>query len=177
MLPLRSADEDTGHADDLTGLGRVPSRDELAAVVAKWDLDAYRTAVPGPHFADVHAGDVHTVVGGDVVTSAPELARLTGNVARVHHDAGPDGRLVYGGHTIGLALHQAVRALPGLLTVVGWHGCDHLGPVREGDTLTSAITVERTEPLDAGGLVHLRSRVRTRAGTDVLDWRFVAALA
>jgi acyl dehydratase len=176
MLPLGDGERDTGHADDLTGIGRAPSHDELAAVTAKWDLAAYRAAIAGPYFADVHAGDVHTVVGGDVVSSAPELARLTGNVARVHHDAGPDGRLVYGGHTIGLALHQAVRALPGLLTVVGWHGCDHLAPVREGDTLTSTITVERTEALAAGGLAHLRSRVRTR-DSDVLDWRFVAALA
>ena len=148
----------------------------------RWDLGAYRAARPGPHFDGVRAGDVHVVAGGDVVTSAPELARLTGNVARVHHDAGPAGRLVYGGHTIGLALHQAVRALPDLLTVVGWHGCDHLAPVREGDTLTSTVTVERTEPLAAGGgLAHLRSRVRARRDgaepTDVLDWRFVAALA
>jgi len=103
-------------------------------------------------------------------------------VARVHHDAGPSGRLVYGGHTIGLALHQAVRALPDLLTVVGWHGCDHLGPVREGDTLTSTVTVEKTERLPAGGgLAHLRSRVTARRDaaepSEVLDWRFVAALA
>src|SRR5690606_11310680 len=76
------------------------------------------------------------VTGGDVVTSAPELARLTLNIAKVHHDAAASGqgRLVYGGHTIGLALHQAVRALPELVTVVAWHGCDHTGPVREGDT-------------------------------------------
>ena len=39
----------------------------------------------------VRAGDVHVVVGGDVVSSAPELARLTGNVARVHHDASAGG--------------------------------------------------------------------------------------
>ncbi len=42
--------------------------------------------------------------------------------------------------------------------------------------------MERTEPLAAGGgLAHLRSRVRARRDgaepTDVLDWRFVAALA
>jgi acyl dehydratase len=216
MLPLRDGSTDTGLADDLTGIGREPRDEELAAVTARWDLDAYRIARPGRHFADVHAGDVHVVIGGDVVSSAPGLARLTGNVARVHHDAPAGGhRLVYGGHTIGLALHQAVRALPDLLTVVGWHGCDHLAPVREGDTLTSTITVERTEPLaTGGGLVHLRSLVRAhragstdassadagstdagstdassaeagstdgagagRAGTDVLDWRFVAALA
>jgi hypothetical protein len=39
------------------------------------------------------------------------------------------------------------------------------------------VTVERTEPLAAGGLAHLRSRVRSSVGTDVLDWRFVAVLA
>jgi acyl dehydratase len=185
MLPLRDAGTEIGRVDDLTGIGSGPEPD-FAAPIARWDLDAYRAARPGPHFAAVKEGDVHVVAGGDVVSSAPELARLTGNVARVHHDAGPSGRLVYGGHTIGLALHQAVRALPDLLTVVGWHGCDHLAPVREGDTLTSTVTVQRAEPLPAGGgLVHLRSRVSARrdgAGpgdepTDVLDWRFVAALA
>ena len=182
MLPLRDGSTDTGLADDLSSVGRQPSADELASVTARWDLGAYRAARPGPHFDGVRAGDVHVVAGGDVVSSAPELARLTGNVARVHHDAGPSGRLVYGGHTIGLALHQAVRALPDLLTVVGWHGCDHLGPVREGDTLTSTVTVEKTERLPAGGgLAHLRSRVTARRDaaepSEVLDWRFVAALA
>jgi acyl dehydratase len=180
MLPLRDRSKDTGLADDLGAVGADPATAELAAVTARWDLGAYRAARPGPRFADLREGDVHAVVGGDVVSCAPELARLTGNVARVHHDAdhgaGPDGRLVYGGHTIGLALHQAVRALPNLLTVVGWHGCDHLAPVRQGDTLTSTVTVERTEPMADGGLAHLRSRVRT-GDTDVLDWRFVAALA
>ena len=186
MLPLREGSTVTGLADNLATVGRDPSTDELASVTLRWDLDAYRAARPGPHFADVRVGDVHVIAGGDVVTSAPELARLTGNVARVHHDAGPSGRLVYGGHTIGLALHQAVRALPDLLTVVGWHGCDHLAPVREGDTLTSTVTVERMEPLPSGGgLAHLRSQVRARRGgaspagqpIDVLDWRFIATLA
>jgi acyl dehydratase len=122
------------------------------------------------------------------VSGAPELARLTLNVAKVHHDetTGAPGRLVYGGHTIGIALHQCVRALPGMVTVVGWHGCDHVGPVREGDTLTSVIEVEQTVPVANGALVHLRSRVdaRRRAapgsqapGSTVLDWRFVALLA
>jgi len=190
MLPLRDGSKDTGLADDVSSVGRDPTGEELASITARWDLDAYRAVRPGPHFDGVRAGDVYVVAGGDVVGSAPELARLTGNIARVHHDdhahgggqgAGPS-RLVYGGHTIGLALHQAVRALPDMLTVVGWHGCDHLAPVREGDTLTSTVTVERTQPLSTGGgLVHLRSLVRARRDgaepTDVLDWRFVAALA
>ncbi len=70
------------------------------------------------------------VAGGDVMSGAPELARLTLNVAKVHHDqtARAAGRLVYGGHTIVIALRQAVRALPGMVTVVGWRSCDHAGP-------------------------------------------------
>jgi acyl dehydratase len=101
---------------------------------------------------------------------------------RDQETVGAAGRLVYGGHTIGTALHQAVRALTGIVTVVGWHSCDHVGPVREGDTLTSAIEVERTDRSVRGGtLAHLRSRVRASRsdtpGADVLDWRFVALLA
>ena len=51
-----------------------------------------------------------------MVSSAPELARLTLNIAMVHHDAAASagGRLVYGGHTIGIAAAQATRALPNL---------------------------------------------------------------
>ncbi|WP_433496436.1 MaoC family dehydratase [Sphaerimonospora sp. CA-214678] len=183
MLPLRDAEVDTGHADDLSGPGTSPSREELRMVASRWDLSVYRARRPGPHFADLTEGTVFDVAGGDVVSSAPELARLTLNVAKVHHDASASGaeRLVYGGHTIGIALHQAVRALPDIVTVVGWHGCDHLGPVHEGDTLTSTIEVERLEPLAEGGLAHLRSRVRAgrpgHAPADVLDWRYIAVLA
>jgi len=184
MLPLRDDDAETGHADDLSAVGTDPTGQELAQVTAGWDLDAYRAGTHGGNFRVPSAGEVFRVVGGDVVSSAPELARLTLNVARVHHDetAGRPGRLVYGGHTIGIALHQAVRALPGMVTVVGWHSCDHVGPVREGDTLTSAIEVERTVPAAGGGaLAHLRSRVRAvrrdAAADEVLDWRFVALLA
>ena len=91
--------------------------------------------------------------GGDVVSGAPELARLTLNIAMAHHDAQAAGgqRLVYGGHTVGLALAQAARSLPSLVTVAAWHGCDHLGPVHEGDTLRSTISVEQVDPLPAGG--------------------------
>jgi acyl dehydratase len=184
MLPLRESERDTGHADDLSAIGSEPASGELAQVAADWDLDAYRARTGGRHPGSLAPGEVFRVAGGDVVSSAPELARLTLNVAKVHHDAsaGTTGRLVYGGHTIGIALHQAVRALPGIVTVVGWHSCDHVGPVHEGDTLTSTIEVERTERSARGvSLAHLRSRVRaSRPDTpaaDVLDWRFVALLA
>ena len=67
------------------------------------------------------------------------------------------------------------------MTIVAWHGCDHLAPVREGDTLRSTLELERAEPLaGGGGLVHLRSRVcadREGGSQDVLDWRFIGVMA
>ncbi|MDI2030236.1 MaoC family dehydratase [Saccharopolyspora sp. TS4A08] len=173
MLPLRDPEAVTGHADDLDAVGAAVSDASLAKVAERWDLEPLR----GPGAA-LTEGEVIEIGGGDVVSSAPELARLTLNIAKVHHDAVAGGgtRLVYGGHTIGLALAQATRALPGIATVTGWHSCDHLGPVVEGDTLRSALTVERCEPTRGGRLVHLRSRVTADAPVprDVLDWRFAA---
>ena len=183
MLPLRDPACSTGHADDLDAIPAELDAATIRSGVAGWQLDAFRALVPGEHFTELEPGARWEVEGGDVVSCAPELARLGLNVAVAHHDSGAAGgrRLVYGGHTIGVAAAQATRALPNLVTVVAWHGCDHLGPVHEGDTLRSELELERAEPLDGGGgLVHLRSRVRAERpeGTsDVLDWRFVAVMA
>ena len=140
-----------------------------------------RGALPG----EIETGRIYRIETGDVVTSAPELARLTLNLAAIHHDrtANADGeRLVYGGHTIGIAAAQISRALPALVTILAWRSCDHTGPVHEGDTLTSEIHVEGSEALADGTLVHLRSLVRAqRAGSDtssdVLDWRLTGLMA
>jgi acyl dehydratase len=190
MLPLRDPAAHTGHADDLDAVGAPIATGDLGQLVGDWRLHTFAREISGPRLADLRAGQTWPVAGGDVVTSAPELARLTLNIAAVHHDAQAAGgeRLVYGGHVIGLALGQATRSLPSIVTVAGWHGCDHLGPVREGDTLRSTITVERVEPLgNGGGLVHLRSQVQATAPDpasaagqeerDVLDWRYVAVVA
>jgi acyl dehydratase len=176
MLPLRDPEAATGHADPIEGEPLAFDPIALTAPVAGWDLAAMDGGgAPG-------AGSVFELEGGDVVSAAPELARLSLNVAMAHHDraAGQGGqRLVYGGHTIGLAAAQLTRALPDLATIVAWHACDHLAPVFEADTLTSEVEVERTEPLPAGGgaLIHLRSRVRAAredgAVADVLDWRLI----
>ena len=94
------------------------------------------------------------------MTAAPELARLTLNVAMTHTDAGASAhgrRLAYGGHTIAVAAAQATRALPNLVTIVAWRSCDHTGPVFEGDMLSTELTVEAVHPLEAGGLVDLRA--------------------
>jgi acyl dehydratase len=182
MLPLRDPDARTGMADELDAIPSELDPQALRAATEGWRLDAFRDAVPGAHFADLDEGMAWTVEGGDVVSAAPELARLSLNVATAHHDAGASGRrLVYGGHTIGIAASQLTRVLPNLVTIVAWHGCDHLGPVLEGDTLHSEVELERREPLsDGGGLVHLRSRVRAEregGGEPVLDWRLVGVMA
>jgi acyl dehydratase len=183
MLPLRDPAGTTGHADDLDAIPAELDARVLHDAVADWDLAAFADAVPGAHAAGLVDGTRWTVQGGDVVSAAPELARLSLNIATAHHDeTGPSGRrLVYGGHTIGLAAAQLTRALPNLVTIVAWHGCDHVGPVFEGDTLFSGVELEGVEPLSRGGaLVHLRSRVwasRGREQADVLDWRPVGVMA
>ena len=172
MLPLTRGGPDTGHDDDLSGIGTEPVT--TTNPTAGWDADAFRTRVPGPHFDPGLAGTVlHSTA--DEVSSASELARLSLNIAATHHDSRIGGqRLVYGGHTIGLALAQAGRLLPNLVTVLGWQSCDHLGPVHEGDTLYSELRVESA----AAGLLGLRSLVYAVADPDrpVLDWRFTALM-
>jgi acyl dehydratase len=181
MLPLRDPDGSTGHADDLDAIPTTLDATALAGLAADWDLGAFRAAVPGPHARDLVPGARYRIEGGDVVSAAPELARLTLNVAMAHHDAAGGRRLVYGGHTIGIAAAQATRALPNLVTIIAWHGCDHVGPVFEGDTLHSELALERVEPLPSGGaLVHLRSQLHAARDTGaaaVLDWRFVGVMA
>jgi acyl dehydratase len=184
MLPLRDGEIDTGHRDDLDALSDLtlgPGRPGLGQATSDWNLAAFpRTAKTSLPLEGFNAA----VDGGDIVSSAPELARLTLNVATVHHDAasGSKGRLVYGGHTIALALAQATRVFPDLITVTQWHGCDHTGPVREGDTLYSEVEVESAEPhSDGAQLVELRSHVWARPAPDdkprhVLDWRYTALM-
>jgi len=194
MLPLRDPRKQTGHADDLTSVGQRVVAGSLKALVAGWRLDRFAWHAGGPRFTELRAGQSWPVAGGDVVSGATELARLTLNVAAVHHDAAAAGgqRLVYGGHAIGLALAQAARSLPSIVTVAAWHGCDHRGPVHEGDTLRSTVSVEQVDEIPGGGLVHLRSLVRAEGPPakpgeadgadgakprDVLDWRYIAVVA
>jgi acyl dehydratase len=182
MLPTRDASREMPR-DDLGLVGGVPAADPGSAI-GGWDLALFRSLVPGPHFEDLVPFDHLEPSGGDVVSAAPELARLTLNVAAAHHDetaTAAGRRLVYGGHTIGIAAAHLTRALPSMITIAGWHSCDHLGPVYEGDTLHTALALERTEPLaGGGGLAHLRARVTaTREGErlDVLDWRLAGVFA
>lgn len=165
--------------DDLSTIG-ADAPGPASDPTAQWDGDAFRAKVAGPHFDPGLAGAVLRSTG-DVVSSAPELARLTLNIAATHHDSRVGGRrLVYGGHTIGLALAQASKLLPNLATVLGWESCDHTGPVHEGDTLYSELHVESAEATGHGGVLGLRSlvyavgEVEGQPDRPVLDWRFRA---
>ncbi len=181
MLPCRPGAGATGYDDDLSTVGSGPDPDPEPA--AHWNAAAFRERVPGPYFTPDMAGSVLRSTA-DVVTSAPELARLTLNMGATHHDFRAGGaRLVYGGHTIGLALAQATRLLPNLAAVLSWQSCEHTGPVYEQDTLYSDLTVERARalPEDRGGVLSLRSQVYAvgvsadgEPGRDrpVLDWRY-----
>ncbi|MGH3971308.1 MAG: MaoC family dehydratase [Mycobacterium sp.] len=178
MLPLSpgAAPDAADHADDLSRIGAEPVPPPSAT--DEWNGEVFRERIPGPHFDPDLAGAV-LQSSADVVSSAPELARLTLNIAAVHHDSRVGGRrLVYGGHTIGLALAQATRLLPNLATVLAWQSCDHTGPVYEGDTLYSELHVESADPVDDGGVLGLRSLVYAAGEAEpdrrVLDWRFTA---
>ncbi|MBO0829561.1 MAG: acyl dehydratase [Streptosporangiales bacterium] len=181
MLPMSAQDVDTGHHDDLDVPARPASGNGPAA---SWRLDVFRERSPGEHFAGMSPGRTWHVAGADVVSAAPELARLTLNIAAVHHDEHAAGgrRLVYGGHTIGLALAQVTRAIPDVVTVLAWDGCDHVAPVYEGDAVTSTVTAESVQPLDSGGgVAWLRVDSDARTGETpprrVLTWRLAVLLA
>jgi acyl dehydratase len=180
MLPASPDWHPDDHlGDDLSGIG-ADAAPPAADPTAQWDGAVFRNKVPGPHFNPGMAGSVlHST--GDVVSSAPELARLTLNIAATHHDSRVGGRrLVYGGHTIGLALAQASRLVPNLVTVLGWESCDHTGPVHEGDTVYSELHVESAQRTESGGVLGLRSLVYAASDSagepdrPVLDWRFSA---
>jgi len=184
MLPLRDPAGETDYADDVDSFGAELDPGALRSSIEDWRLDAFRDVVAGPGIDDLAAGQRWSVEGGDVVSTSPELARLTLNIASAHLDLSSTGRgrrLVYGGHTIGIAAAQVSRALPNLVTIVAWHSCDHLGPVFEGDTLHTEVELECIEPLrGGGGLLHLRARTgadRDDGLANVLDWRFVAVIA
>ncbi|HET9719214.1 MAG TPA: MaoC family dehydratase [Solirubrobacteraceae bacterium] len=184
MLPMRSDELRPGHSDDLDAISADIDSNNLLDSIGDLDLAVYRSNVPGPHAEAVAAGQSYRVETGDTVTCAPELVRLSLNLAAAHSDPTASGRgrrLVYGGHTIGIALQHLTRALPNLVTVAAWRSCDHLGPVFEGDVLHSTVSVEAKEGGPLATLLELRVlTTATREDgitADVLDWRPIGVMA
>jgi 2-methylfumaryl-CoA hydratase len=185
MLPCRDPEADTGERDSFDAIPEEIDAGQIsAAAPSHWRLDRFRKESPGQHFADVSVGTHYVIEARDTVTCAPELARLTLNLAQAHTDAGASAygkRLVYGAHTISMASAQVTRALPNLVTLVAWRSCDHLAPVFEEDRLWTEFTIEDKRSLEqGGGTVDLHAVVhaeRSEEAVEVLDWRVVGMLA
>ena len=181
LLPARPGSEAEAADEDIAAFG--DDVDASALVPTGWDLAPLRAQPLGPLFVDVRVGDVFAVEAAETVTSAPELARLSLNMAHAHTDAGASAhgrRLVYGGHVIGIAAAHVLRVVPDLATILAWESCDHIGPTFEGDRLQSCVEVTRSRPLADGGLVHL-GVTTTATGDggrprDVLNWRLVGLM-
>ena len=186
MIPCRLESTQTGHADDLERVGTPATREDLLAAVPRgWTLQP-TASWRGLRAADLQPGRRFAIESRDTVTSAPELVRLTLNMAMAHTDARLSylgERLVYGGHTISMAFAQIGRALPNLLTILAWESCDHAAPVVENDRLHTRLSIAEVLPLQpaAGGGALLRieaecfaSRGQPEQESRVLDWRFWA---
>jgi acyl dehydratase len=184
MIPCQDAAAATDRNDDLANLGVSGLETRIrAAVPTAWQLDTIKERWRGRKSVDLAPATQLRVAARDTVTSAPELVRVTLNMAMAHLDAGSSylgERLVYGGHTISMAFAQATRALPNLLTMLGWESCEHTGPVREGDLVRSEITILNIEPMKDGAILKLQVRTFATRGVaaspeeQVLDWVFWA---
>jgi 2-methylfumaryl-CoA hydratase len=189
MIPLRDPAAETGHDDSFDDIPPDIHLERLASKVPwGWRLDIFKDRTRrGGHQGDLVPGTVFDIEGRDTVTGAPELARATLNLAAVHTDPGAGAygrRLVYGGHTISIAGAHVTRAIPDLVTILGWRSCDHTGPVFEEDVLRTELTVEDVHPQRYGAMVDLRAIVHATRGEGgeggeqpVLDWRFIGLMA
>jgi len=185
MIPCRDPDAVTGHDDDLSSVGHDIDAEAIdVALPGDWSLEPFASDVVGLKPKRYESGDSVVVVPSDTITCAPELVRLTLNIAYTHVDATKSylgKRLVYGGHTISLVLGQLTRAMPSMISVVAWAGCDHTGPVIEEDLIRTTFTVSDVHPATAGGelldlhVIAYASRPDPESGefveNDVLDWR------
>lgn len=183
MIPCRDPRADTGRADDFSMMPEEILPSALVEAVPDWKFHWLQERLGGGSYRDLEVGRVIEVEARDTVTLAPELVRMTLNMAMTHTDATRSvygKRLVYGGHTISMAASQISRVLPGLITILGWYRCDHSAPVFEQDILRSVVTVEDKTDLDVGGIVDLGVEVFATRGSEapdagdnikVLDWK------
>lgn len=168
MIPCRDPDANTGRDDDFSLMPETIK--DLEKFVPHWDLAEFRRHCHGSHGDVLEVGQAFKVDSRDTVTLAPEIVRLTLNMAMTHTDASRSvygKRLVYGGHTISIAASQLTRALPNLVTPLAWYSCEHTAPVFEGDILQSSLYVESVKALKSGHLVDLKVEVVALRGDEV----------
>lgn len=186
MIPLRDPSAETGHDDSFEAIPSELDPERVrAAVPADWDYGPLRARAATP--AAQEPGSVFEIEGRDTVTAAPELVRMTLNLAMTHRDAGAGirgRRLVYGGQTISVAAAHAATALPNLATIVAWRSCEHSAPVFEGDILSTEVAIVAKTALENAdaALLDLRAIVHADRGRgekpeQVLAWDFLGVLA
>jgi acyl dehydratase len=176
MLPQAAHEEAPGHHDDLGSDGELDLAAYAALVPDHWDFTSLGTPT------DWAPGETISDPMRDVIDGATGMVRLTHNLAMVHRDVEKSPypqHLVYGGHVVGLAQASLSRVLPGMATVVGWHGCDHTGPAFEGDLLSFRHTLLDVAPAGATNGRAFAVRIegmahRADGEADVLDWTLVA---
>ncbi len=197
MLP-QIGDTQPGHAGEF-GAGTTNRRGSTAATLPDSLAADYSGLVPSEWDFTALGPPVNWKLGStvidparDVIDNALGLVRLTHNLALIHRDATrspyPE-RLVYGGHVVGLAQASLSRVLPGMATVVGWHGCDHTGPAFEGDQVSFRHTLLDVAQAGSGRVfvVHVEgfahrgdvaspgSEPEPDSGVAILDWTVAAA--
>ena len=147
MIPCRDPRAETGLDDDFGGIPERLNDNQLDDAVPKsWDYGQMKDSSFGSPLLDMEVEDRVVIAAKDSITNAPELVRLTGNIAFAHTDASKSylgKRLVYGGHTISVALSQVIRAIPNAVTLLGWQSCDHLSPVLEEDIIRTEFTLKK----------------------------------
>ena len=169
MIPCRDPDADTGHCDDFSVMPEILLDADIERNLPAWDFSAYTARYPHALEARLLAGDHLMVEAADTVTSAPELVRMTLNLAMTHTDASRSvygKRLVYGGHTIAVASKHLTLALPHLLQILAWYRCDHVGPVFEEDILKTSIKVDEVNTVMGAQVAKLSVEVFAERGPE-----------
>ncbi len=180
MIPCRDPQAKTGWRDCLDSFGTEALGPRIQeALPARWQIDRLAAGWAGRKATALRPGARFRIEARDTITAAPELARLTLNMAMAHTDARASylgNRLVYGGHTLSIAFAQVTRALPNLLTMLAWETCEHIAPVTDGDRLRSDFVIVEVGAAPVGALVKLRVQTYAARGEAdeqealVLDW-------
>ena len=184
MIACKDPKVETSHDDSFDWIPERLTDEELLNSLPEWEINALSNEKIDLPTLEYLEGDEISLIPQDSVTSAPELVRITGNIAYAHTDSTKSylgKRLVYGGHTISLAFAQILRAFPDSITLVAWQKCDHLAPVLEEDIISSEIKIIRKIPTDNGGFLYelqvISKASREQQGTmtqqDVLKWELV----
>ena len=176
MLKARNPDLNSEHSSDFGIVStEIILEDWESRIPKNWDLQSLKKIDKN----EWPVGERRTDTLRDTVSNALELVRLTQNQATVHRDpktSPTSQRLVYGGHTIGLAQASLIRLIPDTATILGWQSCDHVGPVNENDLLTFHHTLLDERPVGQGYIKSVRTQVEATRDSEispVLDWRLV----